>query len=1497
MNFKKIFKREKKKKPASGGPGSQSRADTGSPSPSTSAQSTSPKAVASNILSPPGNNPQFLTSPSSPPKQKNEGTIPSGHTWMSLTVFLKLLDQSGLFTPLAQAVGDLNWFIKAHENIIFMRTDYKALRTQLEGLFEDLCGHFSEGIPLVMTTSMLNLCTAIQVELGRVYGTQDRNVISRYIQANQDLEKIMECYRRIQSHLERVMLNVSLNILRTMDRQTIEVQLGKLNPSMSARHDSAEAHVVQRRDCTANTREQVLLDLQTWKNNLNGENVCWMNGMAGTGKTTIAMTLCSMLCKIHELGASFFCTRLLPSCRDVKLILPTIAYQLARFSSPFRGELLQTMERDPDVHTKVLRVQFEHMILKPLQAVEKSLPPNIVIVIDALEECDDEHGVTQILDVLLEHAAKLPVKFLVSSRPEPHIREKIVRSSQKSRLTLHELDERVVKQDIEIYLRDELSRMTLSEDQLAALIQKAGVLFIYAATAVRYIGAGNFNMDPKKRLKTILGVSGHGSLNKNKEIDALYHAVLTSGLKNPNLEPFEREQMELVLHTVICAQEPLTSAALTGLLQLDDIDQVHAALQPLWSVLHISESDAETRISTFHASFPEYILDSSRSGQFACNAQVHHRRTAELCLVRIQQHKPQFNICSLVTSYMFDEDAITDAEVKMAIPSDLIYACQHWATHLELGGDCELDKQLRVLEEFLSNRLLLWMEIMNLTKRAEKSIEILEKTTSWLRTSNCLEGIQLLAQDARRFATMFATSPLSRSTPHLYVSMLASWPIHRPISRCYGQRARGLVGIKGIQAAERQLGLLSMIPVKCEVYCVAFSPDGTFFAAGTSDNTILVWDALSCRMTIDPIRGHTGSIQSIAISPDGTQICSGSRDCTVCIWDSKNGRQIARPLLGHTRWILTVAYSPDSLWLASGSADGTVRIWHTRNREANGVPFQGRDGQIESVAFSPDSSIIAIASESLIHLWDPWKGQAVREPLNGHTTPVGASFLPNMEQLVSTSKDGNIAIWDIIGGQTTVDPFKAHLLGISTMAVSPDGIFVASGSVDCTVKIWDIRSRKTFSVLWHTNCVESVAFSPDSLRLVSGSQDNSVRVWEVQDSPDQAVESQSDGHSDWVRSVTFSPCGAYIISGSDDTTLRLWNTHNRTPSSSPLRGHHGRILLVRISADGNRIISISDDRTICIWAWESGNLESTIDLADTNDPYPPGYTVQWPVAFSVDGDRVAFGSYSGSIYMWDGRKLSFESTEHSDAVISIAFSHDGRSVASGSRDNKIIIWDVSSRKRLLEPLIGHTGWVFSVEFSPNGSQIASGSGDNTIRLWSSEDGRQQHTPLIGHSGAIQSVAFSPHGTYVVSGSQDRSIRIWHIASRQSIAIFHGHTDIVCSVAFSPNGTQIASGSADMAIRLWDVSAFIDASPKGSIDPARTFRNNTNGIPLFDWEIDEDGWVHDTQHHLLLWVPPDLRSILLRPQNTTLISRQGCIELDFSGARIGKGWTDCYESIA
>ncbi|CAE6375190.1 unnamed protein product [Rhizoctonia solani] len=754
----------------------------------------------------------------------------------------------------------------------------------------------------------------------------------------------------------------------------------------------------------------------------------------------------------------------------------------------------------------------------------------------------------------------------------------------------------------------------------------------------------------------------------------------------------------------------------------------------------------------------------------------------------------------------------------------------------------------------------------------------------------------LLAQDARQFTTLFATSAVSRSTPHLYVSMLASWLEHRPIAHYFTRQSAELVQFKGIETTERQFGLLSSLPTGSDARCVSYSSNGKFLAAGTVDGRIIIWDAASCRMAIDPIAAHDGMIRAIAFSPDGTRICSGSHDLTLCVWDVQTGHLVAGPLQGHIDHIYTADYSPDGLWLASGSADGTVYIWSTDTWKHKGNALSEPGQKVYSVAFSPDSTTFAAAYSSVIIIRDLLSGQRIGNPLEGHTESITSlAFLPDGKRLVSGSYDCTICVWDVSSGQVVFGPFHEHTNIVFDLKISPDGHSMVSAALGETIRIWNTQTWQSRVLFRNTGYIRSVVFSSDGLHLASGSSDGNVRIWEVEGiSEEEVIVNHPDGHNSWIKSVSFSPCGTYLVSGSYDKTVCIWDSQSKQLTHR-LQKHEHWVISVGVSNDSKYFYSVSEDRLIHVWSKRTGELEYTIGPIEADGQHDDHYDEFWPAILLFDTKRVVCGSMSGRIYIQDDGKPTCTLTGHNGWVFSIAFSPSRQLIASGSDDGVVMIWDATTRERLFGPLM-HSGSVFSIAFSPDGTQLASGCFDGIICLWSSLTGIAVGNPFGGHTGCILSVFFSPSGHQLVSGSADKSLRVWDVASGQSIAVFEGHTDQVLSVAFSPDGAQIASGSADSIIRLWNAPAqcISSTSHVPSKVPQEQPENIEKDSSSLEWDMDKDGWVCDPQNRLLLWVPPDLRSVLLRQNNSGLISRQGRVELDFSNARVGDKWQMCYE---
>ncbi|KAK3359697.1 beta transducin-like protein HET-E2C [Lasiosphaeria hispida] len=419
---------------------------------------------------------------------------------------------------------------------------------------------------------------------------------------------------------------------------------------------------------------------------------------------------------------------------------------------------------------------------------------------------------------------------------------------------------------------------------------------------------------------------------------------------------------------------------------------------------------------------------------------------------------------------------------------------------------------------------------------------------------------------------------------------------------------------------------------------------------------------------------------------------------------------------------------------------------------------------------------------------------ACLQTLEGHSSWVrSVAFSPDGRRLASGSDDNAIKIWDTASGRC-LETLEGHSSWVWSVAFSPDGRRLASGSDDKAIKIWDMASGRCLETLeGHSSSVLSVAFSPDGRRLASGLGDKAIKIWDM--ASGRCLETL-EGHSSWVLSVAFSPDGRRLASGSGDKAIKIWDTASGRCLET-LEGHSSWVLSVAFSPDGRRLASGSDDKAIKIWDTASGRCLETLE----------GHSSWvWSVAFSPDGRRLASGSDDKAIKIWDtasGRCL--ETLEgHSSWVWSVAFSPDGRRLASGSGDKAIKIWD-TAEGRCLETLEGHSSSVWSVAFSPDGRRLASGSDDKAIKIWDMASGRCLET-LEGHSSLVRSVAFSPDGRRLASGSDDKAIKIWDTASGRCLETLEGHSSLVRSVAFSPDGRRLASGSDDKAIKIWDTAS-------------------------------------------------------------------------------------------
>lgn len=428
--------------------------------------------------------------------------------------------------------------------------------------------------------------------------------------------------------------------------------------------------------------------------------------------------------------------------------------------------------------------------------------------------------------------------------------------------------------------------------------------------------------------------------------------------------------------------------------------------------------------------------------------------------------------------------------------------------------------------------------------------------------------------------------------------------------------------------------------------------------------------------------------------------------------------------------------------------------------------------------------------------------------LHGHQDLIRTlAFSPDGQTIASGSRDKTIILWNAETGQPLGAPLTGHSDWVHSVAFSPDGQTLASGSRDTTIRLWDVSTRQPVGqpLTGHTDEIWTVAFSPDGKLLASGGADNTIRLWDV--ATGQPAGKPLAGHQDTVRELKFSADGRTLVSGSADNVVIQWDLPSGQPLAPPVTADLAGVWWsVVFSPDGNMMASGGDESTVVLWEADSGQ--------PIGSPLIGHSAAVYNLVFSPDGQVLASAGDDKNIILWNtatGRALGPPLTGHTGWISALAFSPDGQTLASGGADNNIILWDLNAE----QILAGHTNWVYSVAFSPDGRTLASGSYDESIILWDVVDryaGQSTHDEqLVRHTAPIRSVAYSPNtpegtgGKILASASEDKTIILWDTATNQPIGQpLTGHADKVKSVAFSPNGKILASGSSDGVIMLWNV---------------------------------------------------------------------------------------------
>ncbi|KAB5522880.1 hypothetical protein GE09DRAFT_1154464 [Coniochaeta sp. 2T2.1] len=1260
--------------------------------------------------------------------------------------------------------------------------------------------------------------------------------------------------------------------------------------AMNAIFDSAEV-TGKEVPCLNGTRRDVLNRIQDWAENPTGEAIFWLHGMAGTGKTSVALTVSTALNARQPftegrqpprsafLGASFFFKQGDTTRNGTKTFFPTLARRLAQGFPDLGTQIADAVAKNLEIGTKAPQQQLDCLVFRPLSVVDEKtfIPVRLVVVVDALDECIEQKEVDDLISMLraLEDLHQVQLRVLITSRRDDHI----LRSFEKLPIEMYSplLLDKVrspVKEDDEVdditkYLIHTLGKIAsergvpaswIDEDGIVSLNKKADGLFIYAATMCRYLDCEDFDDEEARddRLEQILGDEMETDAPQQK-VDEIYLKVLSF----PHLAKLTRKsQMKFhdktkrILGFITAFFEPVSVLSLSALLSVDK-EELNKTLRKFHSVLDVPQ-DEHAPLGLVHLSFRDFLLSEERSGKlpFRIEEISMHRAVFDACLGLMSRELRQ-DMCELILPGHLASD-VPHSQVERGVPRYLQYACRYWVDHLaRLSNDQRKDVGLadgKAAHLFLREKLLFWLEAMSLIRETSAAILIINKLGTMVdSTENPI--LSRLVYDAGRFV-LSNKYVIEKAPLQLYSSAL----IFSPSKSEVRSQFRHLIPSWITHAVEVEEDwtpeLYTLEGHGSSINSTAFSPVDDLLASGSRDNTTRIWDYITGTELYKFEESST--VFFVVFSTDGKTVASGLHDGVIRLREFSKGRSI--DLIGHTDLVSGIAFAPkSSSTLVSVSDDKTLRIWNIE-KEQTAYIFHVQQNRTPILALSPGGEFVAVETgdpfDGAVTLWGVEKGElrTTFHRIDSALTAISISM--DGEIVILASEYRMVEVWNVETGQMLHDTdYEDRIEAI--LFCPPDGEYVAivlsSGTVELRrAETWD----HVGNFITDSN-PRGLSLSRDSQFLATAFADNNtIRLYDMTANTSRAGRDVSrEGR---VISVEFFPGKDNVVMSTSDTMTQFWNA-----TSTPITSLPASVSAARFSLDerfvGLEIINGAVFHgTVQLWSQCMARKIASYDDAD------------W-ISFSPDSSHVALRSM---------RKTRIvDSTTLEETVVlnmfwpyCFEFSPDGRFAAWLDAPGEIRFLDLTSSEEHVE-LTSFSANDFT--FSPDGELVMLwkryGLTTDNISLLEVSTGKERAAFPGGHPDHRLST-FHPAGHLVLAGETD--ISIWNTASGGNIHTLKLDAFDECefqTLAFSKAGELIAAsvtarGEAEFqtpwAIQLWN------------------FATGTGiGILRFDMEIPHLSFSGDSRYLMTrkgwrLPLPPAITSQGARLDDTSLA--ESCI---------------------
>ncbi|OPB36260.1 hypothetical protein A0O28_0110360 [Trichoderma guizhouense] len=1116
--------------------------------------------------------------------------------------------------------------------------------------------------------------------------------------------------------------------------------------------------------CLENTRVQVLSQIRSWIDSDGEKRIYWLRGMAGTGKTTISMTIAREYYRKGRLGASFFFSRSSGDLSSTRKFVATIANELAESLPAYREHLQKALESYPSITSRSLYDQWKKLILDPLRStsLEDDVQP-MLIAIDALDECDNEYDQGVLIQCLADLPAleKIPFRIFITSRPENTIHlgfDKITSNSRRD-FTLHDIEESIVAADLRLYYGHELTGMDIdqsliTEETIDILARKSERLFIHAATVCRFIRQGKIYA--VTRLESLL--ASHDSLlEPERELDSIYTTILENAFaKFATLRPGEMETLQVSYHKVIGSivtlydrMSPMDFATMVG----EPVGNVTRLLKYLSSVLDVPQ-EASGKIYVLHVSFRDFLLDPHRSSSlhFSIDHRKIHANLFQRC-IDIMAIELRKNICRLREPGKRTRDILA-SDVDNHVSQVLQYACKYWMYHLQQSNVNPREHSGTL--EFFQTRFLFWIEVLALIGRLSDGINMMRLLESILSHEDTRTGIKSLligfkrsvgssstkvtyetlsavVQDATRF--LYAHSSTIEATPmQLYISALTFSPKTSLIRHIYQhQIPNWILSIPSL--SESWNPQLRRLYHQVWVRVVAYSPNGQLIASGHWDGKIYLWDAITgAQRRI--LTGHSEAVVSFSFSANSRLLVSTSKDQTIRFWDVITGTEVTMYRRRHEA--RQVAFMPNGKRIIFTEPLGSIYLWDIINNKKVWVSRRTGDDSskgYDDVTLSPDGKRIACVDlDNRKNFWllDTEDGKPLHNAKCFDKGVTSIAFSLDSKLLAVASRN-NIEICNVATGAARRLSTKGI---VDEIMFAPDGNTIGI-AVFGAIQILNVASGKKWCELQDPNlkCIgmpQKFAFSPDGSAIASVSWGNGVIVWDTRFRT-KHVDSKIFFKSPSI--VAASRDDKLLASASYNDAIRLWD--GQTGAKRELHIHRLRPLINTLSNTH--------------WLKKFASL--------FKNPAYPGMDHK-------------------------GRKKI--------NISSITFSIDSKFFACFWKTKKLQVWDAQSGKMLFARKLD-SSTSDKVVFSSDSKLIASLS--DKIYFWNTKTGSEAYSskaPL----GRVEAIAFSPDGKYLVSSTG----KIFMRPFVHDNGDFYGYTHISVAVDYE-SPLEVSSNSKLVAYRF------------------------------------------------------------------------------------------------